>query len=163
MVDDIKRSDPTGDIDVSGFASAPPKSLPPAGRFEPNPAATALTRPPEGKPQSFTTSCATSSLSPSNAFPIRRRCYEPPSAVDRRRRLPMGARAIGIRINDFVYTAASPAASGARGLSATWRPDSMMGFRTAKSTIIPAVFDLAPNRQITANWQIRRHAPATEK
>jgi len=33
----------------------------------------------------------------------------------------------------------------------------MMGFRTAKSTIIPAVFDLAPNRQITANWQIRRH------
>jgi hypothetical protein len=38
----------------------------------------------------------------------------------------------------------------------------MMGFRTAKSTIIPAVFDLAPNRQITANWQIRRHAPAVE-
>jgi hypothetical protein len=46
-----------------------------------------------------------------------------------------------------------------RGLSATWCPDSMMGFRTAKSTIIPAVlstiipavFDLAPNRQITAN------------
>jgi len=34
--------------------------------------------------------------------------------------------------------------------SATWCPDSMMGFRTAKSTIIPAVFDLAPNRQITA-------------
>jgi hypothetical protein len=33
----------------------------------------------------------------------------------------------------------------------------MMGFRTAKSTIIPAVFNLAPNRQITANWQIRRH------
>jgi hypothetical protein len=29
-------------------------------------------------------------------------------------------------------------------------PDSMMGFQTAKSTIIPAVFDLAPNRQITA-------------
>ena len=39
MVDDIKRADPTGDIDVSGFASAPPKSLPLAGRFEPNPAA----------------------------------------------------------------------------------------------------------------------------
>jgi hypothetical protein len=35
-------------------------------------------------------------------------------------------------------------------------------FRTAQSTIIPAVFDLAPNRQITANWQIRRHAPAVE-
>jgi hypothetical protein len=28
------------------------------------------------------------------------------------------------------------------------------------ASIIPAVFDLAPNRQITANWQIRRHAPA---
>jgi hypothetical protein len=56
----------------------------------------------------------------------------------------------------------SAAASGARGLSATWCPDSMMGFQTAKSTIIPAVFDLAPNRQITANWQIRRHAPAVE-
>jgi hypothetical protein len=52
---------------------------------------------------------------------------------------------------------------GPRGLSTTWCPDSMMGFRTAKSTIIPAVFDLAPNRQITANWQIRRHAPAVEK
>jgi hypothetical protein len=38
----------------------------------------------------------------------------------------------------------------------------MMGFRAAQSKIIPAVFDLAPNRQITANWQIRRHAPAME-
>jgi hypothetical protein len=52
---------------------------------------------------------------------------------------------------------ASAAASGPRWLSSTWCPDSMMGFRTAQSTIIPAVFDLAPNRQITANWQIRRH------
>ena len=33
MVDDIKRADPTGDIDVSGFASVPRKPLPPAGRL----------------------------------------------------------------------------------------------------------------------------------
>jgi hypothetical protein len=31
------------------------------------------------------------------------------------------------------------------------------GLSSGQSTIIPAVFDLAPNRQITANWQIRRH------
>jgi hypothetical protein len=32
MVDDIKRADPTGDIDVSGFASVPRKSFPSATR-----------------------------------------------------------------------------------------------------------------------------------
>jgi hypothetical protein len=32
MVDDIKRADPTGDIDVSGFVTVPRKPLPPEGR-----------------------------------------------------------------------------------------------------------------------------------
>jgi hypothetical protein len=73
------------------------------------------------------------------------------SGIDPRTDIETDRRPIGVRINAS-YTAASAASGARRGA-----PDSIMGFRTAKSTIIPAVFDLAPNRQITANWQIRRH------
>jgi hypothetical protein len=33
----------------------------------------------------------------------------------------------------------------------------MMGLSNGKKHNNTGVFDLAPNRQITANWQIRRH------
>ena len=40
-----------------------------------------LVWPPEGKPQPFTTSCATNSSLPDNAFPIRRRNSLLPASV----------------------------------------------------------------------------------